>query len=401
MKTRLTFLTAIVPALLLALFIQSSALAQANDESKPPPATGRGRQAISNKLDRIRLDTVLYDGLPLSEIVRNLRDEAKKRDPDKKGVNFIINPNAPAVAVPAAIDPATGLPVAAPATSEAIDVNSIGVRINPPLNDVRLVDVLDAVVKVADHPIKYVVEDYGVVFSLKASEPARKEETGFAFAGGTPSQFLDAVQKQYKVDWSSVADIPEEMRDVRIPSLRINPESFEQILGRGPQGRLGLANNPYQQAPLDALVTLYNELGKRKPELGQLVIAGGIEHPSVVMFVPDKAAAKTLPELKVRAFPLMGIAPKYWDRLEEDVAKAAADLAALSTAGLSREQVARQKGYLTIHRDTSLLVAYGPDPFQVMVETFVSAYRANGEAQGRGADLLNRPVETKPAGEKK
>jgi hypothetical protein len=287
---------------------------------------------------------------------------------------------------------------------EVADINQVSIKINPQLSDVRLVDALNAVVKVADRPIKYAVEDYGVVFSLSGFEPARKEEAGFAFAGGTPKQFLEAVQKQYKVDWSSVADIPEEMRDVRIPALRINQESlesFERTTGRGPQGRLGLANNPNQQAPLDALVTLYNELGKRKPELGQLVIAGGIEHPSVVMFVPNKAAAKTLPELKVRAFPLMGIAPKYWDRLEGDVAKAADELAALSPAGLSRGQVSRQRGQLTIHRDTSLLVAYGPDPFQVMVETFVSAYRANDEARGRGADLLNRPEEAKPASEKK
>ena len=85
-----------------------------------------------SKLDRIRLDHVLYDGLPLSEVIRNLSEQARLRDPEKKGINFLINPNAdtsvPVAAAgagggfggppggfggpnPAAIDPATGLPL--------------------------------------------------------------------------------------------------------------------------------------------------------------------------------------------------------------------------------------------------------------------------------------------------
>ncbi len=43
--------------------------------------TGQGRQEILSKLDRIRLDTVLYQRLGLGEAVRELNEEAKKRDP--------------------------------------------------------------------------------------------------------------------------------------------------------------------------------------------------------------------------------------------------------------------------------------------------------------------------------
>jgi hypothetical protein len=46
----------------------------------------------------------------------------------------------------------------------------ISIKIVPPLTDVRLADVLDAIVKVADRPIKYSIEDYAVVFSLKGRE---------------------------------------------------------------------------------------------------------------------------------------------------------------------------------------------------------------------------------------
>ena len=137
--------------------------------------TGKGRQNIYRKLNLIHFDNVKYDGLPLSEVVVNLNDEAKRRDPEKRGLNFILNPNAesapPAAAAAGAVDPATGLPVAPPAVVEQGDLSSISIKLNPPLNDVSLADVLNAIVKVADKPIRYSVEDYAIVFSIKAREP--------------------------------------------------------------------------------------------------------------------------------------------------------------------------------------------------------------------------------------
>ena len=64
--------------------------------------TGQGRQVIYHKLDRIRLNEVKYDGLELSEVIRNLSDETRKRDPDKTGINFLIlaDPSTPAPARP-------------------------------------------------------------------------------------------------------------------------------------------------------------------------------------------------------------------------------------------------------------------------------------------------------------
>jgi len=154
--------------------------------------TGPGRQSIIAKLNEIRLDSVSYDGLPLSEVLRNLSDQSKLRDPERKGVNFLINPNPDQSGEPVAatggngipgalgapgapaIDPATGLPAAAASAGgnnggEAVDVGSFIVKI-PNLSDVRLADVLDAIVLVADHPIKYSVQDFAVVFSAKGPE---------------------------------------------------------------------------------------------------------------------------------------------------------------------------------------------------------------------------------------
>ena len=182
MNTRLIFLTIQALALPLAL------LAQTKSEPNSPPGASRGRQAIINKLESIRLDSVRYDGLPLGEVVINLRDEAKKRDPDKKGINFLMTRNldpGEAAAIPApAVGPDGNLLPAPPA--EQVDLNAVAIKINPALTDVRLVDVLDAVVKVADRPIKYSVEDYGVVFSPRGPEAGAQGGDWLRFSGGNP-----------------------------------------------------------------------------------------------------------------------------------------------------------------------------------------------------------------------
>jgi len=158
--------------------------------------TGPGRQAIVAKLDHIHLDTVNYDGLPLNEVVRQLSEQSRVHDPERKGINFLINPNAdqsgPAIAganpgglggipggaapAPAAIDPATGLPAApaagGPAGGEKVDIGTaVTVKLN--LTDVRLADVLDAIQMICEHPdghpIKYSIQEYGVVFADKGN----------------------------------------------------------------------------------------------------------------------------------------------------------------------------------------------------------------------------------------
>ena len=165
--------------------------------------TGAGREVIYSKLDHIRLDSVPWpEGLPLVEVLRNLSEQTKLRDPDKKGINFLFNPNAPAAAgaiTPAGgattIDPATGLPVAAPAGGgEAVDASSINVKLT--LSDVRLADVLDAIVLVADHPIKYSVEDYAIVFSTRGPDTMQLETRTFKVDPNTFQQGLESVSAQ-------------------------------------------------------------------------------------------------------------------------------------------------------------------------------------------------------------
>ncbi len=193
--------------------------------------TGPGRQSIIAKLDKIHLDNVSYDGLPLSEVLRNLSEQSKLRDPEHKGVNFLINPNPDLSGQPVAvstaggiggaagypggygaqpgaapaIDPATGLPITTPAAnaggnSENVDVGSYIVKI-PNLTDVRLADVLDAIVLVCDHPIKYSVQDFAVVFSAKGPETPQLFSRTFKV---DPNTFYSGLESVSSASFGSI-----------------------------------------------------------------------------------------------------------------------------------------------------------------------------------------------------
>ncbi|MEO8428609.1 MAG: tetratricopeptide repeat protein, partial [Verrucomicrobiota bacterium] len=156
--------------------------------------TSKGRQMIKSKLDRIRLqETPPFDGLVLSEIIKYLRDESIKRDPDKKGINFLINPHVDAALAQGAvtIDPNTGLPVPT-APQEVPDVNGATVRIGA-MTDITLGNLIDAIIKSTDQQIKYSIEDYAVVFSRRNPEAVQLFTRTFRVDPNTFVQGLEGV----------------------------------------------------------------------------------------------------------------------------------------------------------------------------------------------------------------
>jgi hypothetical protein len=125
--------------------------------------SNEGRQEIIQKLKTIRLDSVVFEAVPLGGIMRILDEQSKILDPDRRGINFMINPNPDQIAAPK-IDPLTGLPT----TNRAVIDSGLAltpITINPPLTNISLGDVLDALVMVAPEPIHYSVEDYAIVFT--------------------------------------------------------------------------------------------------------------------------------------------------------------------------------------------------------------------------------------------
>jgi|GEM_PF-755816 len=125
--------------------------------------TTKGRQFILSKLTNIIMDEVSFD-LPLKDALLKVRNESRKLDPDGVGVNFMINQD---VEGPTS---STNNPTAGAHQAKDIGVD-VTIKISPPLRNLRLEDVLDAITKVADSPIRYTVEDYAVVFSPGRSEP--------------------------------------------------------------------------------------------------------------------------------------------------------------------------------------------------------------------------------------
>jgi tetratricopeptide (TPR) repeat protein len=155
--------------------------------------TGKGRQRIYAKLDSIRLGDLSFDAIPLNQVIEKISADTKARDPEKKGINILISGNVDPIPQPApAVDPATGLPVAAaPGAAGDIDIGATTVRIVPVLTDLTLRQALDAIIKVADRPIKYSVEEYAIVFSLKAPETPVLHTRWFKI---DPNSFLQGMQ---------------------------------------------------------------------------------------------------------------------------------------------------------------------------------------------------------------
>jgi tetratricopeptide (TPR) repeat protein/Zn-dependent protease with chaperone function len=131
----------------------------------PPVSATKSRQAILRKLDSIRLPEVHFDGLPLSEVMKFLHEESKRLDPEKKGVAILVNPNLEWHPYERdgkpVLDP-TGQPYRITLRK---DMDKVIVRLSAPLADLTLAQALDVVVKFADQPIMFIVEDYAVVFT--------------------------------------------------------------------------------------------------------------------------------------------------------------------------------------------------------------------------------------------
>jgi beta-lactamase regulating signal transducer with metallopeptidase domain len=161
-------------------------------------ATSRNRQLMRNRLENIVIDNVVYDSLPLGEVVRQLMDESMRRDPEKRGINFVF---AQPRLTPA-IDPATGLPGT---VSEPIDLKSTTIRIEPPLKNIRLIDLLEIIRRVADRPIEYTIHEYGVVFSVAPGPgttvfPEPVQPTTARTFKIDPQVFFPAIQKTFGIE---------------------------------------------------------------------------------------------------------------------------------------------------------------------------------------------------------
>jgi len=136
--------------------------------------TSPGRSRIMRKLNGIRLAVLPDDfqkDLPLSEVLKILRKVSISNDLENLGVPFLFKPRINETNTP--VDPA-----------------AITIKMHSTLENVSLLEVLDAIRQVSDTPISYSVEDYAVWFFAKAPEAVPLENRRFRVNPGT---FLQEV----------------------------------------------------------------------------------------------------------------------------------------------------------------------------------------------------------------
>jgi hypothetical protein len=125
-----------------------------------------GRDLISAKLSKLRVEEISYESTTLWNVVNDLKERARKSHPEGKGINIILNPNLPKSAgVNENMPPGAERPRMA---------NLADVLITSQMKNARLVDILDAIAKASEVPIQYSIQPYAVVVFGSSSLKARR-----------------------------------------------------------------------------------------------------------------------------------------------------------------------------------------------------------------------------------
>ena len=119
--------------------------------SKTTTATSAAKRAFIKKIEAIHLDEVGYRKAPLPELLAGLVNELKRRSPES-GIYMGFYSSSAAVAA------------AQSKAGKAENAGQVFVTIDPPLKNPSLHEVLDAIVKGADTPIRYILGwDGGII----------------------------------------------------------------------------------------------------------------------------------------------------------------------------------------------------------------------------------------------
>ena len=167
--------------------------------------TSPGRQLINSKIDNIIIaEWGTASELPLSEVIKELASEIKKNDPDRRGLNFIISSQVdrPGPVLQQGVDPQTGQPTLQQSTEPPVEVEAYTIKVDPPLRNMRVADILDVIIKVAKPPaatqgsapgIKFSIEDYAIIISQQAAEQPQLYSRTFRVNPNTFKQGLEGL----------------------------------------------------------------------------------------------------------------------------------------------------------------------------------------------------------------
>lgn len=209
----------------------------------------------------------------------------------------------------------------------------------------------------------------------RPAEVVAPADGDFLFNGGSPIDFLKALQTQYGADLMSVAEIAPGMDRVRVPKLRL-PKAVGGADGSGVD-RMQQLNN---------MIGLYNQLAERDPRLGHLFVRlGSFTKTSstytAVVLGPVRATNAVPVEVKTRAFPLRGLPEKQWGVALNEIAETLMNVEAEQDA-YNPGRVPSVRRSARIHASSGLLVATGLESDLEFASSVLEAMRANEKVSG-------------------
>jgi hypothetical protein len=248
--------------------------------------------------------------------------------------------------------------------------------------------------RTTDPRAQYVMFSYD--FVVVAGDSIRVDATEFRFEGGTPKDFLKAIDAHYITDWQDLANIPPEAAEVKVPKIKtslrqtVTLRGEEQIQAKSATALLDLYNALAAEQRVLGKLDLYNALGKWKmPEpAGAAGGRGGgfggqgspppPPHPDLILPQPvptsTNAPAADQP-LRVRSISLVGIPRERWVILERELAElndsAAALGAKMDPAGAPRRFI----GSVQLSPGAGVLLVIGNMEYIELVDTFIGAKR--------------------------
>lgn len=126
------------------------------ERTQRSPAMSEKRERVERKLDEIKLGMMTFHGVPLSHVLTTVSSQAKERDPDGRGVDLILK--LPARADPKSEQMTTGLHAADITPTVRVPQSELGLTLR---------QMLDYLTQGTHPPVKYTVQDYGVMFSSR------------------------------------------------------------------------------------------------------------------------------------------------------------------------------------------------------------------------------------------
>jgi len=206
----------------------------------------------------------------------------------------------------------------------------------------------------------------------KETNEVTREESGkqkvFNFGGGSPVEFIVALDRHFRTRLVQILTLPEALSRTKVPKLRVEAEDPREVL------------------------TLYNRLDS--PTLGQWRFEPnvGTQRPAdtnlnVLMLVPDKNAVASRKEpgtMKIKGVALAGIPDAKWESLMRDIELAKTQGEEVAAKGLGDAFF----GSIRAQRDSKVLIVAGSEAYLEMVESLVSAHRANAEIEAKEAAAI-------------